>query len=69
MGRQTNLERYVQYEDELAEMRKAGQEDTEQYKNLEKMFKELQDMMPKYRPHVYANVRAGKNKGIKKKGS
>jgi septal ring factor EnvC (AmiA/AmiB activator) len=63
MSRMTNLERLVQYQDELAAMREAGQSDTEAFKNLEREIKDLETVMPKYHPHVYQKIREGKNFG------
>jgi hypothetical protein len=66
MSRMTNLERLVHYQDELSAMIKAGDQETDLYKELEKRVKELESSMPKYRPHVYQNIRDGKNFGKKK---
>jgi len=63
MSRMTNLELLVEYEDELTAMRKAGEWDSDRAKQLEEQIKELRDSMPKYRPHVYQDIRDNKYKG------
>jgi hypothetical protein len=65
MSRITNLERLVQYQDELSDMVERGLQDTEDFKKLEKQVKDLEAIMPKYHAHVYENIRKQKNLGKK----